>query len=355
MEWGTATQGYGGASPVRRRAAQWGGRGEAGGDGALAKDIHAEGACAVERGSCDAPQGARAGATSGSEAIPAGAEDGLDEVAVAEDGAVVEVADAAEEVLIEGKAALTLEGLEEGFAGEEGGLRRMKEGLREKVMTVGVDGVWIGGWGRVGEPGDEGGEASASEGIAGESGGVAGPGVVGGVADDAGPEGVEVDVGGHGEEGAAVALNEDAAESFLPEGALSADAPVVGPAEALLEGLDEAGEVPSAGVDGGEPTGFGVGIRGEAQAVEVALEGGGVRGVGEAAEGEEGLLGGGERMGWLRDLDEEVEVVGHDGEGEDADLAELGEIEEEGTEEVFLGVGEDEAAVHDAGEAVVDG
>jgi hypothetical protein len=96
----------------------------------------------------------------------------------------------------------------------------------------------------------------------------------------------------------------------------------------------------------------------EAEAFEV-IAGEGVGGVGgragEEAELVEDVVGGWEGLGAWRDVEEDVEVIGHDGEGEDADGAEAFAFAEEAEEVEFLRVAEDEATVDDAGDAVVIG
>jgi hypothetical protein len=123
----------------------------------------------------------------------------------------------------------------------------------------------------------------------------------------------------------------------------------------LFEELHEGGEVVDAGVEGGEAAvEFGVllvVVKGEEVVAET--EGGGV--AGEALEVVEDLVEGGGGLGFGRDVDEEVEVIGHEGEGEDTDAAEVFAIAEEGEEVAFFGIAEDEALVDDAGDAVVKG
>ena len=84
-------------------------------------------------------------------------------------------------------------------------------------------------------------------------------------------------------------------------------------------------------------------------------------GVGEVEAGEGGevcddLDGGGEEVGggFGGDFEEDVEVVGEDGEGEDANAAEAFAFAEEGDEAVFVEVGEEEASIDDAGDAVIE-
>jgi hypothetical protein len=50
-----------------------------------------------------------------------------------------------------------------------------------------------------------------------------------------------------------------------------------------------------------------------------------------------------------------VEVVGHDAKGEETDATELGALEEETEEAVFFGGIENEALIHDTGDAVIEG
>jgi hypothetical protein len=103
-------------------------------------------------------------------------------------------------------------------------------------------------------------------------------------------------------------------------------------------------------VEGGEvgrETGV---VAGSAEVVEALGDGIGELVAGETAEVLEDDLWAWEGVGggsWWN-FDEDMEVVGEDGEGEDADAAERFAFAEEGEEVVLLGVEEDEAAVDDA-------
>jgi hypothetical protein len=111
-------------------------------------------------------------------------------------------------------------------------------------------------------------------------------------------------------------------------------------------------------VEGGEECvegGFVCWVGGEG--VEALADGGGELVAGEEVEVCEDLVWGGEGV-WgraLGDLEEDVEVVVHDGEGEDADAAEAFTFAEEGDEVVHFGGAEDGALVDDAREAVIEG
>jgi hypothetical protein len=75
---------------------------------------------------------------------------------------------------------------------------------------------------------------------------------------------------------------------------------------------------------------------------------------GEALEIVEDFLGPGEGGGPLGDREEDMEVIGHEGVGEDADAAEPLAFPHEGEEVLLLLGTEDELPVHDAGKAVVE-
>jgi hypothetical protein len=68
----------------------------------------------------------------------------------------------------------------------------------------------------------------------------------------------------------------------------------------------------------------------------------------------EDFLGPGEGGGPLGDCQEDVEVIGHEGVGEDANAAEPFTFPHQGEEVLLLGGFEDEAPVHDAGKTVVE-
>ncbi len=187
---------------------------------------------------------------------------------------------------------------------------------------------------------------------------VARPLVVLGILDDAGTDGVQIDVGGHGEERLPGAVDQDAAEAFLPEGALPRIARVEPLGEALLEELHERGDIEHPRVEGSE-----VGVEGwfvsrvGGEGVEALADGDRELVAREELEVREDLERGrqGEGIRTLRNLEENVEMVVHDGEGEDADAAEAFTFADEGDEVVlFLGA-EDGAFIGDAGNAVIEG
>jgi hypothetical protein len=313
----------------------------------------------------EAAHGACAGAAFGSEAVAKAAEHVFDELAAATDGAVVEVADAALEVLGEGEFALGLQDAGD-VLGLEGAAEEFAVGsetfaafvaFEEEVLAVGFQGAGEGELLALEEGGDEELDRGAGARAAGEGFGVAAPAVVLGVEDDASADRVEVDVGGDGEEGGASAVDEDAFEAFFPEGAAALVAGVEPLGEALFEHLHEGGEIEHAGVEGGEVVGKGSRVIGLGEGVEALADGVGELEAGEAAEVCDDLVRGGEEVGrgfgW--DFEEDVEVVGEDGVGEDANAAEAFAFAEEGDEAVFVEVGEEEATIDDAGNAVVEG
>jgi hypothetical protein len=80
---------------------------------------------------------------------------------------------------------------------------------------------------------------------------------------------------------------------------------------------------------------------------------GGEGGAGEVLEAGDEFLERRGLVGFAGDFEEEVEVVGEDAPGEDADAAEGGVLDEELVELLAFEVVEGEAAVDDTGEAVV--
>jgi hypothetical protein len=108
-------------------------------------------------------------------------------------------------------------------------------------------------------------------------------------------------------------------------------------------------------MEGGEVGGQAFGILGLAVRLEAFLDSVGELKPGEASQIGDDFLGGRELRGFLGDLHQEVEVVGHDAEGEETDATELGALAEETEETIFLEGIKDEALVHDAGDAVVEG
>jgi hypothetical protein len=125
----------------------------------------------------------------------------------------------------------------------------------------------------------------------------------------------------------------------------------------LFEQLHEGGQVVEASVEGGEVGLEGGGIGGLAEEGEALGDGVGVLVTGEGPEVLDDLFGGreGGGIGTFGDLDEDVEVVGHEGEGENADPAESGAFAEKGAELLFFVGIKDGAFIDDAGEAVVGG
>ena len=182
---------------------------------------------------------------------------------------------------------------------------------------------------------------------------VAGPAVFCGIGDDACSNGVEVDVGGDGAGGGAV-FDDDAFVSLFPEGAGAVVGAVEPAGEALEEGFHEFAEVVhavgEAGVDFGGPC-FAVLFSGFGEFFgDVGDDG---FGVGGAEALEEFLIGeavGGEG----RDFEEDVEVVGHEAVGEDSAAGEGFAFAHDFAEVFAFVVFEDEAAVDDAGNDVVE-
>lgn len=185
---------------------------------------------------------------------------------------------------------------------------------------------------------------------------VSAPAVILRVVDDACTNGIEVDVGGDGVEGVGASFDEDGAIAIFPEGAAAFVGAIEPLGEALFEDFHEGADVPHAG----EPAfaeGFsGVMVFDGSEVVELESEfvGDGVSEV-LADVGDELVVVREEvRFGAFGDFHEDVEVVGHDAEREDAQVVEGFVGAHEMDEFVLFGVVEEKVAIHDAGNAVVE-
>ena len=199
-------------------------------------------------------------------------------------------------------------------------------------------------------------EAGASPGVPRHGGGVAAPTVFLDALDDPGAQGIEIDIGGDREEGLFVAFDQDAGEAILPQSAFSPVAAVEPDAEALFELLHEGGEVAHLAAVAVENLLLPLGMGACGGPFELGVESIGTVLSVESRDAPEDFIalesGRGEGIG---SLEQEVEMIGEDAVGEDADAVESGDPRDEFCEKLFFPLTEEPLLSDDAGEAMVVG